>query len=285
MLWACANLIAQSTVSGTIIDKTTGARLPFVTIYNQSNQQGISTDIMGNFTIIAVMNEDSLRINYLGYEDELIVASTDLEIQLQQETFTLDNVIVSANREQEQRSETPITISSISSNQINDTKPTTIDEVINQTPGINMVDLGSEQHTMSIRRPIDYGASYLYLEDGIPIRTSGVFNHNALLEINMANVNSIEIIRGPASSIYGSEAIGGAINFISKKPSLQPSIEVGVQGNNIGYKRTNFNVSTTIAKKLGIRMAGYYANQQNGVTPHSDFSKLTRCAFEEKLCK
>ena len=76
-----------------------------------------------------------------------------------------------------------------------------------------MVDLGNEQHTMSIRQPIYYGASYLYLEDGVPVRSSGVFNHNTLLEMNMDNVNKIKIIRGPAPIIYGGEAIGGAVNF------------------------------------------------------------------------
>ena len=83
-----------------------------------------------------------------------------------------------------------------------------------------MVDLGNEQHTMSIRRPIDYGASYLYLEDGVPIRASGVFNHNALLEINQFNLQNIEVVKGPVSSLYGPEAVGGAINLISQKPSL-----------------------------------------------------------------
>ena len=169
-------------------------------------------------------------------------------------------------------------ISSVNTETIEANKPTSIDQVLNQTPGVNMVDLGNEQHTMSIRRPIDYGASYLYLEDGIPIRTSGVFNHNALLEINMANVSRIEIVRGPASSMYGSEAIGGAVNFISKKPTLKPTAGVSVQGNNLGYKRTDFYTSSTLKKKLGFRFAGYYANQTDGLFAHSDFNKLALSA-------
>ena len=56
-----------------------------------------------------------------------------------------------------------------------------------------MINLGNEQHAMGIRQPMGTRSLFLYLEDGIPVRTSGVFNHNALMEINMAAVKSIEI--------------------------------------------------------------------------------------------
>ena len=61
------------------------------------------------------------------------------------------------------RKEVPVAIASINTEIIENNKPTTIDQVLNQTPGVNMVDLGNEQHTMSIRRPVDYGASYFIL--------------------------------------------------------------------------------------------------------------------------
>jgi outer membrane receptor protein involved in Fe transport len=71
---------------------------------------------------------------------------------------------------------------------------------------------------MAIRQPITYNALYLYMEDGLPIRPTGMFNHNSLYEINMSGVRDIEVIKGPASSLYGSNAIGGAINFITQGP-------------------------------------------------------------------
>src|SRR3546814_5098426 len=52
--------------------------------------------------------------------------------------------------------------------------------------------LGNEQHSMSIRQPLSFKSLFLYLEDGIPIRPAGVFNHNALIEMNMAALNSVE---------------------------------------------------------------------------------------------
>jgi outer membrane receptor protein involved in Fe transport len=185
----------------------------------------------------------------------------------------IDEVVVSASREQENKSETPTAISTIDAQQIEDNKPTTLDQVLNQETGVFMVDLGNEQHSMSIRQPLSTGATYLYLEDGIPIRASGVFNHNALLEINMADLSGVEIVRGPASSLYGSEAIGGAVNFITKQPSADLTAGVSAQGNNLGYRRSDFYVSDTY-KKLGFRLSGYYANRRNGLLEHSDFNKL-----------
>src|SRR5690606_36473979 len=126
---------------------------------------------------------------------------------------------------------------------------------------------------MAIRQPINYKGLFLYLEDGIPIRPTGVFNHNALLEMNRASLNRIEVIRGPASSLYGSEAIGGAINFISLRPSPVLSGQLTTQGSTNGYKRTDFNVSNTFGK-LGLGLYGYFANRNNGLREHSDFDKL-----------
>jgi outer membrane receptor for ferrienterochelin and colicin len=88
---------------------------------------------------------------------------------------------------------------------IQDAKPAMADQVLNKVSGVNMVNLGNEQHEMSIRQPMTTKSLFLYLEDGIPIRTSGLYNHNALLEMNMAATKSIEVIKGPSSSLYGSE--------------------------------------------------------------------------------
>lgn len=273
LCWTFATSFAQ-TIQGTISDQESGEAIPFATIYNIQQNTGVTSNALGQFSISAKINEDSLKISFIGYQSVTLLAKSPLNIQLAPNALTLSEVVISVNREHERRTEAPVAISSISSKTIEENKPTTIDQVLNQVPGVNMVALGSEQHTMSIRRPIDFGASYLYLEDGIPIRTSGVFNHNALLEMNMANTSRIEIIRGPASSMYGSEAIGGAVNFISKKPSALFTAGVSLQGNDIGYKRTDFYASNTFGKKLGIRVSGYYADQKDGVIAHSDFNKL-----------
>lgn len=273
-----SSLQAQSPVTGTVSDAKTDEALPYTIVRNLSTGLAVPTDMQGKFTIGTQTAIDTLEFSMIGYNTLKTTASGNLTIKLNTSTLALSEIVVSANREQELRKEAPMAISGISTSTLEDNKPTTIDQVLNQTPGVYMVDLGNEQHTMSIRRPIDYGASYLYMEDGLPIRTSGVFNHNALIEINMANVNKIEIIRGPASNIYGSEAIGGAVNFISQKPSLKPTAGISIQGNNIGYKRTDIYASNTF-KKFGIRVSGYYADKKGGILEYSDFNKLAMSLY------
>ena len=137
-----------------------------------------------------------------------------------------------------------------------------------------MVNLGNEQHSMSIRQPMTTKSLYLYLEDGIPIRTTGLFNHNALLEMNMASVKNIEVIKGPSSSLYGSEAIGGVVNFITMSPTVVPVAKLSVQGNNLGYKRADLQTGFTKGK-WGVSLNGYYADKQNGFIEYTDFHKVS----------
>lgn len=274
LVLCCTTFINAQNITGTITDKISAESVPFITIQNLTTKVVSATDIQGDFSMEAKVGKDSLLIEGLGYSGQTLLAQNEMKIELVISPVSLEEVVISTNREQEKRTEAPVAISTINTATLEDNKPTTIDQVLNQTAGVNMIDLGNEQHTMSIRRPIDFGASYLYLEDGVPIRTSGVFNHNALLEINMANTSKIEIIRGPASSMYGSEAIGGAINFISKRPTVKPSAGISLQGNNLGYKRTDFFASNTFKKKLGIRVSGYYADQENTTLEHRDFNKL-----------
>ena len=137
-----------------------------------------------------------------------------------------------------------------------------------------MVNLGNEQHQMSIRQPMTTKSLFLYLEDGIPVRTTGLYNHNALLEMNMASVKNIEVIKGPSSSLYGSEAIGGVVNFITIAPTLVPVLKISAQGNNIGYKRTDLQ-SAFSKNKWGFALSGYYADKRNGFMEYSDFHKAT----------
>jgi iron complex outermembrane receptor protein len=198
----------------------------------------------------------------------------------------LDDIVVTANRDLVKRTQTPIAIGSVSSKTINDTKATTIDQLVNKVSGVYMVNLGNEQHSMSIRQPMGTRAVFMYLEDGIPIRTSGVFNHNALMEMNMAAVRKIEVVKGPSSSLYGGEAIGGAVNFITQTGTELPTARVSLQGNDIGYKRIDLQTGFS-SGKFKANISGYYAERSGGFLPYSDFSKFiftarTDYAFSKK---
>jgi iron complex outermembrane recepter protein len=184
----------------------------------------------------------------------------------------LENVFVTANRTATLRKETPVAISKLTAKTINEAKATAVYEIINKTPGVLMINLGNEQHMMSIRQPMTTNAYYLYLEDGLPIRPMGIFNHNALLEINQFNLQSIEVVKGPVSSLYGPEAVGGTINLISLKPQVDPEFKFGVQADNYGYRRFQAAGGATIGK-VGFHIAGISSLQENGWMTYSDYNK------------
>jgi len=192
------------------------------------------------------------------------------------ETETLATIVVTASREGESISNTPAAISKISKQDIEDKHATFIGQLVNQTPGVLMNDLGNEQHMMSIRQPITTAAVYQYLEDGISVRPVGVFNHNALYEVNLAGIDSIEILRGPASSLYGSNAIGGTINFLTKAPSLTPTADLGVRASSEGYRRIDLGASNTFDTEFGehgFRVSGYASDRGDSWQDHAESNK------------
>lgn len=282
-------LNAQTTVKGRLIDAQTKEPVSGATI--RCNKEkctcGCTTDAAGNFETRCT-DCQLLTATSIGYAPQRIhVVNAEQLIQMNPLVSQLQELVLSANRgEGAKRSEAPIAITSINTKTIQETKPTRADEVLNKVSGVNMVSLGNEQHQMSIRQPMTTKSLFLYLEDGIPIRTTGLYNHNALLEMNMAATKSIEVIKGPSSSLYGSEAIGGVVNFITAAPKAIPVLKLSLQGNNIGYRRTDLMASLSNGK-WGFLLSGYYASRRNGYLDYSDFNKATFTAridyrFSEK---
>ena len=270
-------LQSHAQMQGRVIDAQTGEVLPGVTIQLLCCKNGCHTDAQGRFTLPAncKCTEDSIQASFIGYRARKVAIQkqSPFIVALTPATASLNELIVTSSRDRQNRTDAPVAISTISPQEIRDTKATSLEQLLNKVSGVYMVDLGNEQHTMAIRQPIGYKSLFLYMEDGIPIRTTGDFNHNALIEINMAALRNVEVIRGPASSLYGSEAVGGAVNFITAAPSLQPLAKVQAEISDRGYKRTDFSASNTF-NKVGISMGGYYADQRNGYMDHSDFHKL-----------
>jgi outer membrane receptor protein involved in Fe transport len=269
------HLSAQVTVKGKVIDAITkeSVRGASIQCTDEGCRCGCITDAAGEF-VMTCTDCKKLSVASIGYSAQQIsLPGNNYIVSLTPEQSVLQEVVVSASRgEAVKRSLAPVAISLLGSKTIQDAKPTTVDQVLNKISGVNMVNLGNEQHEMSIRQPMTTRSLFLYLEDGIPIRTTGLFNHNALLEMNMSAVKTIEVIKGPSSSLYGSEAIGGVVNFITLAPTAVPVLKLSVQGNDIGYKRGEA-VSSFQHGKWGFVASGYYAARQNGYLEYSDFHK------------
>lgn len=189
----------------------------------------------------------------------------------------LGEILISASRERQQRKEVAAAITAISSKEIEQTKAIGIEQLVNNVPGVYMATSkagSNEQHFMAARSPISTKALFLFVEDGIPIRPTAVFNHNALLEINPIAIDRIEVVRGPASSIYGSEAIGGSFNFLTKKPTKNLTGSVQTEANDLGIFGLGLELANQTSKKFGFYSGTSYKHRNNGPIAHSDYHKF-----------
>lgn len=189
----------------------------------------------------------------------------------------LGAVVVSGSREGSSRRKTPAAIDLIPEKAIDAKRPTFIGEVLNQAAGVYMPDYRNEQHAMAIRHPLTTSAVYLYLEDGLPLRPPGLFNHNALYELNLEGIDRIEVLRGPASSLYGSNAVGGAVNFFTRS-ALKPARHVlGGQVSDQGLRRLDFRTGTgpmgEEGRQQGLSVSGYVSRQRGGEADFNDADK------------
>ena len=146
----------------------------------------------------------------------------------------LGEYTVTGTREQVLRSETPAAVGAVDSRTIEETRPAHPTEVMGRIPGVHVNVTNGEGHMTAIRQPMSTGAVYLYLENGIPTRSTGFFNHNALYEVNIPQASGIEVTRGPGTALYGSDALGGVINVFTPAPPAegegQVNAEVGEHG-------------------------------------------------------
>ncbi|MDB5104872.1 MAG: TonB-dependent receptor [Fibrobacteres bacterium] len=264
---------ASKRLQGTVVSADTRMPIPGANI-QASGLAAATCDEHGRFLLEvpdSVVSAEITAVDFLGRRVEF---SQDLPlIALTPSLLELPSRVVSHGRKMENRAEVPVAISTIGRREMEEVKPNSLDQILNRTSGVLMVDLGNEQHKMAIRQPMTTRSLFLYLEDGIPIRPTGVFNHNALIEINMAGLEKVEVIRGPSSALYGSEAIGGAVNFITRKPSRSPIGKISVQANDIGYRRTDVSGSNTMGK-TGVAFGGYFGERTDGPRAHNDFDKL-----------
>jgi len=180
----------------------------------------------------------SIKLKYNLLTFTLLGLSTSLHAEQQKTSENNDVVItVTSTREDTPLSEVAASIGVIDKKNIQETKPAHPSEITNQIPGVHINVTGGEGHMTAIRQPTTTQALYLFLEDGIPTRSTGFFNHNALYEVNVPQSDSIEIIKGPGTSLYGSDAIGGVINVITAAPPLEKETNVNAEIGGYGWMR------------------------------------------------
>ncbi len=184
----------------------------------------------------------------------------------------LNTIVVTGTREAKSKAEVSESIESIDYKKIKQISPAHPADVMNRIPGVHINSLGGEGHMSSIRQPITTGGVYLFLEDGIPTRPTGSFNHNGLYEINLPQAERIEVTKGPGSSLYGSDSIGGIINTITKPSPKEKEIEINPEAGSYGWQRMLISGGAPINKNNGFRI-DLNLTENEGYPEESGYSK------------
>ncbi|HET9983238.1 MAG TPA: TonB-dependent receptor [Longimicrobiales bacterium] len=239
-------------VEGTVTDEATQAPLSGAIVQLRGTGLGVLTDAAGRFRITGVAPGtyvvSAQRIGSREASERVEVgagAAARVELRLATEAVALPTVVVTATREVQRLGQTAATIGVVGGAELARTKPTHPAEVLGQIPGVWVSVTGGEGHMTSIRLPQTTNPMYLFLEDGVPTRSTGFYNHNALYEVNVPQAERIEVLKGPATALYGSDAIGGVINVETRAPSLTPSAEAYLEGGAFGWRRFLGSVGDT----------------------------------------
>ena len=163
-----------------------------------------------------------------------------------EEASYIGEVTVTGTREEGLAKEVPSTINAVKEKEIRNVKPVHPAEIMNRVPGAWISSTGGEGHVTSIRQPLTTSPVYLFLEDGVPIRSTGFFNHNALYEVNVPGAERIEVVKGTGTALYGSDAIGGTINILTRPSPLTPEIELNPEAGSYDWHRLLASMGNTL---------------------------------------
>ncbi len=235
-------LLAQGyNISGTVKDST-GTPLLGVNVVLEGTRYGAATNYEGKFKILNVKpGKYNIEFSSIGYKSIVIsnqlIADKSININavLHQTSVESQLVVVTASKYAQRISDLPVSASIINSNELEKRDITDLSDAMRFVPGVNMVD-----DQISIRGSSGYsrgaGTRVLLEIDGIPYYTGDT--GEIIWEIvPVSEIQRVEIIKGAASSLYGSSAIGGVVNIITKGISSKPVtyIKTGIGAYNKPY--------------------------------------------------
>ena len=175
----------------------------------------------------------------------LVAAFPAASIPAYAQLNALPDITVTGTREGQRIEQTPASIGVVREDAVKLVKPGHPSQILGQVPGTAAGVTNGEGHNTAIRQPFTTAPVYLFLEDGIPIRSTGFFNHNALYEINLPQSGGLEVNRGPTTALYGSDAIGGAVNVLTRMPPAATEFALFAEAGSFGWKRILGSAGTT----------------------------------------
>lgn len=282
LLWFAPTLFAQNTVEGTLIENHTNQPIAFANIYFPQLEKGTTTDESGYF-ILNNLPSGNYKIvcSFMGYESFSktisIPLNRKLEITLNPSAIEMGEIIISTPFHKLQ-SENVMKVEQAKITDLKAKGALTLSDGITDIAGVESISTG-----IGIGKPVIRGLS----SNRVLVYTQGVrlenqqFGDEHGLGLNNSGVESVEVIKGPASLLYGSDALGGVLYINPEKFAGQDSNAADFEGTyfgntqgysgNIGYKES--------AEKLKFLIRG-------SISEHSDYNtadyRVTNSRFKEQ---
>ena len=273
----------KGSFSGKVTDAKTNRNLQGVSIYFSDIKIGVSTDANGNFELRNIPEGKHLvELSHIGYSTLIdnieINGNTRKDYALIESVVENNAVIVTGVSGATQLKKAPFQVSVLRKQDLEQSASSNIIEALAKKPGVSTMSTGP-----AISKPIIRGLGYnrvLTINDGV--RQEGQqWGDEHGIEIDESSVNKVEILKGPASLIYGSDAMAGVINIITNVPvednTVKANIFTNYQTNNKS-RTLNANVAGNV-KGINWNLYGStvaaadYHNKYDGNVYNSKFNQ------------
>lgn len=236
LLLAQLSLAQPGTLKGSVTQKNTGEPLAGVNVVLQGTTRGLATTVSGEFQFSDLRpGVYGLALSLVGFQREVRSdisvrdgETVNIEVQMSPVPIQGEPIIVTASKREQSAQDVPVSVSTMDAASIARRNIVTLDEALRYVPGVNLTE-----YQVNIRGSSGYsrgaGSRALLLVDGIPFITgdTGELNFETL---PAGQVERIEVVKGAGSALYGSSALGGVINVITKKIPEQPETRVRAFG-------------------------------------------------------
>lgn len=164
----------------------------------------------------------------------------------------LDTIVITAERRERSKDDLAQNITLLNRDLLQRIDANHIAEALARVPGVNLHRGSGTEHLTAIRSPVltaGAGAgSFLFLENGVPLRAPGFANINGLFEAHAEIAHGIEVIRGPSGALYGANAIHGVVNVLTPAPSANTTVMSEGFGDTQDRYKGNVTASGTIRR-------------------------------------
>ncbi len=255
--------------------------LPFVNVYLKKTKQGTSTNKNGFFELKNIPNGTyTIVASSIGFKfkskkitltgNQKIVKNFNLKVN-----DALEEIVISGTLRPVTKSNSPVPVEVYSETFFRKNPTPSIFESLQNVNGVRPQLNCSVCNTGDIHINGLEGSYTFVLIDGMPI-VSGLSTVYGLTGIPQALIERVEIVKGPASTLYGSEAVGGIINVITKKPTNAPLLSTDTFVSSWGEVNLDVGLRYNASEKIQGLLGVNYFNFQNRIDTNNDnFTDLT----------